>query len=188
MRPLRTATPSVLRRASILGHEFQVSDTGSYTSILRTRSEPLNPPTAYTRPFNTANPVDTAQLWQVQEMKLWTQTQSQKTRTLAKTGTCPFIMALAEKPCRKMVHLPQGTSAACIIRLFNTANHAKIIQLWWVRAKTWLCHFTSWKKHVESGPFALKYYCCILWSWDGSLVEHQTHDRKVVSLNFLLQS
>lgn len=57
MLPLTTATPNVLRLASMLGQEFQVSFRGSYTSILRTRNEPLKPPTAYTKPFNTATPV-----------------------------------------------------------------------------------------------------------------------------------
>ncbi|KAF4521715.1 hypothetical protein B566_EDAN012163, partial [Ephemera danica] len=56
MHPLRTATPSVDRLASILAQLIHWSVTASYTSTVRTLREPLKPPTAYTRPPITDKP------------------------------------------------------------------------------------------------------------------------------------
>ena len=53
---LSTATPRVLRLASMLAMEVQVSAAGSYMSTVLTRRLPLNPPTAYTRPLTTVTP------------------------------------------------------------------------------------------------------------------------------------
>lgn len=56
MHPLSVATPKVDLRASMLAQEDQESRVGSYTSTVRTRRAPLNPPTAYTLPLITAIP------------------------------------------------------------------------------------------------------------------------------------
>lgn len=65
---LSVATPSVDRRASILAQDDHESLDGSYTSTVRTRKDPLKPPTAYTFPLITAMPHLMIMLYKLTEL------------------------------------------------------------------------------------------------------------------------
>jgi hypothetical protein len=141
MSELSTATPSVLRLASILVQAFQVSDMGSYTSTLRTRSDPLKPPTAYTKPFRTARPANenytttwsTIKIFWYKEKIILGQVFKIDTSTLRSTRQieAPFVDKVRIKPAtfRSIVH--RKMRMECKWAALPSQSHPRMWHLLW---------------------------------------------------------